>query len=318
MHLSNISNMNTAVEERFIRQAKRLKRCVSPDREDEFSSIGCAEEYLSECDHDSNTDENNHAMHEAEQKLCENILSLLEEVEEESLVKQSRIRTNLKQKHNSNTSCGQALANEKLKSGISKVLILILQSPTLLGRHGKERYKSLSLIECLVKEDWDIEIVDFVEEIRAVLRCTFDFPPRFIFLPDTSSCESAAAASAPKQLCFDLQLRRNKLTEKSRSVLASLSKHTQDLLQKRLESLGDEDNLPTTPLETIEGIRDILCLWTEMVEKFSPAAELDDQALELYEDALLKARSTSIDSMLWNFVFYLSLQEGSRSLMLYP
>jgi hypothetical protein len=295
--------MNTAVEEKFIRQAKRQKRCVSPDRENDFSSIGCAEEYLSECDHDGNTEENNCAMHEAEQKLSENILSLLEEVEEESLVKQSRIRINLKQKHNKEI-CTQALANEKLKSGISKVLILILQSPTLLGRLGKERYKSLRLVEDLIKEGWDIEIVNFVDKVRDVLRCSFDFPPRFIFLADSS--ESSAAASTPKQLCFDLQLRRNKLIEKSHSLLASLSKSTQGLLQKRLESLGDEGNLPTTPLETIEGIRDILCVWTEIVQKFSPASQLDDQALELYGDALLEARTTSIDSMLWNFVYYIS------------
>lgn len=300
--------MNTAFEETFIRQAKRQKRCVSPDREEDYSSIGCAEEYLTNSDHvdDANDEERNYLLHETEQKLCETILADLEDLEEESLMKQSRMRTNLKQRRKNPSSRQAALANEKLKCGISKVLALILQSPTLLGRLDKERMKSLLHIERLIERNWDLVIEDFVCEFRAVLRHCFQFPPRSVYVSAENSIAEPSLRK-PKQLCFDVSLRQNKLIKSSRSVLESLSKSTQDLLRQRLESLGHGDNLTTAPLENTEGLHDILHVWTVILQRTSCTA--DEEALELYQDALREVRFTSIDSMLWNFAYYLSLNE---------
>ena len=298
MYLLNLSQMNTVVEEKLIRQAKRQKRCVSPEQDDgEYSSIGCVEDYLSEIDDEECADTIIRAEEHLRNSVLgvrDSVLGVLQDKEEESLVTQSRLRSKVCESENQRKTClRQALADEKLKYGISKVLSLIVQSQTILGRLTEERKNGLVLIERFIEHHWDDGVGVLILEFHTVLRHSFVVPPQLIYLP--TPVQMPTTASKPKK--------RTQSMEQSRSVLTTLSDTTQDVLRKRLESPCNDEI--TAQLEAIEGVRDILQVWTDLVQRSS---SLDEETLELYRDALQQAQSASVETVLWNFVYYLSLQ----------
>lgn len=281
-------------------RVKRQKRWVTPEQREDISSIGSIEEKVTETRNDDEA--HLRRLTRSVEILSLHVLSLLQEKETESLIFQSGVRSRLAAPRNLSSckqdSLIQDLQDEKLKCGISTVMLLFLQSPSILGKSLHERKETLVRFQSFINEDWDDTAELFLAKFRNLLRRSLIRPPRVVCLAGPISTPSRAYQ--PKQLRFDTAQRYDRLMTRSRSVLIGMKSATQALLKQRLESPCDD--AINAKLLALEGESDVMQLWSDLIERQSAPSE---EALDLFEETL--HHPDPLDAVLWNFVFFVSL-----------
>mmetsp|Transcript_28152 Transcript_28152/g.46622 ORF Transcript_28152/g.46622 Transcript_28152/m.46622 type:complete len:293 (+) Transcript_28152:217-1095(+) len=278
--------------------AKRQKRSVSPPPLfiDETSSLGGIEDH-----NDENEDEEEESPHnlQREEALLDRVLSIYEQYEEDSLVKQSHFRSKL-------TSCGlskigtfkKRLQQEKIKYSIFKVLILLLQSDIRLKGHTHQ--DRVDLIRQVRRVLLDQEVYS-VEELKsrftllfAVLRRDM-FPPCTILLPGTISTACMGHHTSPP-------LNQEKLNQETQRWMNRLQEAAKESLQDRLvhgdfQQSKDEE-------ESWENMREVWHVWLQ----FQATSNVQ---LAVWQETL--QHGGNLDSLLWNLAYYLSM-DGNISM----
>ena len=265
-------------------RAKRQKRWVTPEQREDISTIGSIEEKMTEI----RTEDETHLrrLTRSVEILSLHVTSLLQDKETESLIFQSGVRSR------------QVLLDEKLKCGISTVMLLFLQSRSILGKSMQEHKETLVRFQRFIDEDWNDTAELFLAKFRNLLRRSLIRPPRVVCIAGPISTPSRA--HQPKQLRFDKAKRHDQLMARSRSVLLDMKSATKALLQQRLESPCDD--AINAKLLAIEGESDVLQLWAGLIERQQAPSE---EALDLFEETL--RHPDPLDTVLWNFVFFISL-----------
>lgn len=283
----------------YLPAAKRQKCSVSPSPPlfiDASSSLGGIEdEYDDDFEYE---EEDSPQMLNREDALLDRVLSVYEQYEEDSLVKQSRFRAKM-------TACGLAksrtfkkkLQDEKIKCNLFKVLTLLLQSRSRLRGHTHE--DRVELIRQVKQALLDEEVYS-VEELKgrftllfAVLRRDM-FPPCSILVPSTT--ESTASLKVDQKPASPplTQKKLNQQTERWRTRLQEAAK---DSLQERL-SQGDWQQ-SNDQEESWESMRDVWHVWLQFPAK--SAAQLG-----IWQETL--QHGGNLNSLLWNLAFYLSME----------
>lgn len=281
-------------------RAKRQKRWVTPEQREDISSIGSIEEKMTEI---RNEDETHlRRLTRLVEILSLQVLSLLQDKETESLIFQSGVRSRLAAPRDLSSckqeSLRQALLDEKLKCGISTVMLLFVQSPSILGKSMHEQKETLVRFQRFINEDWNDTTELFLAKFRNLLRRSLIRPPRVVCIAGPIS--TPARAHQPKQLRFDMAQRYDQLMSRSRAVLIGMKSATKALLQQRLEFPCDD--AIKAKLLAIEGESDVLQLWADLIERQVTPSE---EALDLFEETL--CHPDPLDTVLWNFVFFISL-----------
>lgn len=281
-------------------RAKRQKRWVTPEQREDISTIGSIEEKMTEI----RTEDETHLrrLTRSVEILSLHVTSLLQDKETESLIFQSGVRSRLSTPRDlspcKQESLRQILLDEKLKCGISTVMLLFLQSRSILGKSMQEHKETLVRFQRFIDEDWNDTAELFLAKFRNLLRRSLIRPPRVVCIAGPISTPSRA--HQPKQLRFDKAKRHDQLMARSRSVLLDMKSATKALLQQRLESPCDD--AINAKLLAIEGESDVLQLWAGLIERQQAPSE---EALDLFEETL--RHPDPLDTVLWNFVFFISL-----------
>lgn len=307
---------HTAVETP-ISQAKHWKRWVSPEQvdDDDVSSVTSVDDSVSEVSQDDDH------VFRVEGSLRLRCLNLLHDKEEASLMNQARLRDNVcnppshPNRHMRNHA--HLLSVEKLKCRISKVLALLLQSQSIFGRLQEEQTrKALLLVEQFIEHDWDDATDIYLSKFYMILQRSVPCPPHIVVVVSRTTMQPQATGTSicgghsPKKLCFDTMYlsqqqrrRRRELIDRSQGELQRLSLMTKDLLHRRLAAPLDDEI--TDKLDAVEARTDILDLWRDLIQRQWGIPT--DEALELFQDTL--DPTVSVEKALWNFVYYVSLND---------
>ena len=249
-----------------------------------------------------------------EETIIDNVMDLFEEYEEASLALQCKYREKAKQGSASNNKKSQQkLTNEKLKCLLFKVLTLFVQSESRLRGENHDERVNLSLrVQQILLDEEDKTLGDIMIECKNILLTKKDlFPPRSIAIPTGfSPIVDYAASMAPKNLSFvDAGKRQARATKSLRKTIQRLSKAANALLEKRMSFItsdhsDEEDEAFKTRLECAEGTRDILSMWSHLLELSDEPATQDQ--LEVLEGVLddVRDRRCCIDDIIWNLALF--------------
>jgi hypothetical protein len=304
-----------------ISQSKNRKRWVSPeqidDDDDDVSSVTSFDDSVSE------GSEDDEYVLRTVTSLRHHCLHLLQDQEEMSLMKQGRLRGNFcnppRQPNSRTRNHAQLLSDEMLKYGISKILSLLVQSQSFFDKLQEEQTKkAFLLLEQFIECDWDDFADSFLAKFHMMLQRSVPCPPHIIVVVSRTTTQPQATSTSicgghlPKQLCFDTMClqqkrrRRRQLIDRSRGELQRLSLLTTDLLHQRLAAPLDDEIIDK--LDVIEARTDILHLWRALIQR--QWVLTTDEALELFQDTLNP--TVSVESALWNFVYYVSLYDNNN------
>lgn len=297
---TNLSQVNTIMEEHLLRHAKRQKLCVSPDNKNDscVSSLGGIEDGA----HCGDGNHNDAGLDEIVKLTLTEIKSILRIWLAESrnqfipTINRDFIRDH-EQQHRIDT----------LKSGISKVISLIIDSDLRVfkSKASQERKTMLWSIFYFLDaidnalEDGVCDADDLLQRFQHTLAALSLFPPFFIHAPVPMLDVPPPAAQA----CCDCLSQKSHVVQQGQKALETAGETLVEMHKKTMSSLPLDEKSKRC-IEMAEAVFDILHLWTEFVPYCTNL-----QVLELYQDALQKLAKP--DEMLMDFVRYLQIQEAS-------
>jgi hypothetical protein len=284
--------------------AKRQKRSVSPPPilvlpHDEASSLGGIEDNY---DNYEDGEEESPVNLQREEALLDRVLSIYEQYEEDSLVKQSRFRSKLTTCNISKAGCiKQKLQEEKIKCCLFKVLTLLLQSGSRLRGHTHEDRVDLIRQVKQVLLDQEVYSVGELKSrfalVLAVLRRDM-FPPCSISLPTSVGIKDGSHSVVPPKP--SALLSQKKLNQQTLRWMNRLQEAAKESIQDRLvhgdwqQSKDEEDSW--------ENMREVWHVWLQFPAK-------SDSQLAVWQETL--QHGGNLNSLLWNLAYYLSMENLS-------
>lgn len=249
-----------------------------------------------------------------EEAIIDNVMDLFEEYEEASLALQCKYREKAKQgSANNKKKSQQKLTNEKLKCLLFKVLMLFVQSESRLRGENHDERVNLSLrVQQILLDEEDETLGDIMIECKNILLTKKSlFPPRSIIIPTGfAPIVEHAPSMESKHLSFiDRGKRQARATKSLRNTIKHLSKTANALLEERMSFItsdhsDEDDEAFKTRLECAEGARDILSMWSLLLELSDEPANQDQ--LDVLEGVLddVYDRRCCIDDIIWNLALF--------------
>jgi len=288
-----------AVRKPSLQAAKRQKRFHDPSSRlyktnDEDISL----EGVEECNyfHIDSKDKNEEAQEiiEIEEELLNNVLMLYEQYEADSLFHRSMMRTQLMSlnKDSKRRSLDKNLEDEKIKCSLLKVFTLLLQTGSpLRGSAHSERMELMQQVKWVLK-DVDQYSLEKLKDYFIKL-CTSQkerlFPPHLINVLSTLTIDNET-----REKESDL----SSLIKKTHHLINYMEEASKEVLERRLE---EENYSQMFEEEELDNIIEVWFVWLQ----FNPKSS--DQ-LAVWKENLNGQQS--LDSLLWNLLFYLSIGES--------
>jgi hypothetical protein len=268
-------------------------------KDEELSSLGGVEDQ-----YDPNHEEEEvFDISRCEEVLLNRVIQVYERFEEDSLLSQSKLRSEMTSRGRlQRQSIENQLRDEKLKCSILKVLTLVLQTGSRLkGSSPQERIDLKRRVKHLLNDHSQTSLDQLKAHFVHIMtsREIELFPPRSVSIPspppspvpenmDSSSSDSPAHISG--------------LVHQTERVMKFLERSSKASLERRLVKSDWQSSLDEEEEEDWEGMHDVWYAWLHFPPKSTEQVAVWEETLE----GQLHRRET-LDSLLWNLAYYLSM-----------
>jgi len=277
----------------LLQAAKRQKRFHEPSSR--FYKKDAEDDYLGEigdCDYClAEDDEEAQEIIEIEEELLDNVSMLHEQYEADSLVRRSSMRaqSNSLSATKRKRFLDKNLEDEKIRCSLLKVFTLLLQTESRLrGSAHLERMKLMQQVK---------RVLCYADQysIGKLKECFIKF------------CTSRKTLFPPHSICVPSSFTSEIETEREESDLSSLISKTlhlmssmEDASKRALEKRLEQEDYSQISGEDWENIREVWFVWLQ----FTPRSS---NQLAVWEESL--DGQQTVNSLLWNLSFYLSIGE---------
>ena len=300
--------LDTAMMETHDSNARKRQRCVSPDKYDDdnsFDELGGIEDspFFDCVDYDPD-DENAKLIEDDE---IDEVLALLEDLELESLAKQSKFRCSKQRSRRE---------EEKIKLAIYKTLLMLIQSESLLcGQTHGERLDMIHSVRQLLldtdKMDLSLEYLQY--RLGDILSSKSSiFPPRSIRLPNSIAGMQTddKHLSHTEPLAEELDSFRSEVISQGQRLLEILSTKNHILLTERTILVSNNDPVAQSiqrRIESNEGMQEIILVWIHSLKaNYHNSTLWRRNQLEIASD-VFQGGNEDLKRMLWDLAYYISL-----------